>query len=192
MISKNNRAPLLCYFKLVHHFVVICKFKLGLQSGKAQIGAKFALTSVTLTHCLRDKIGTILQTTLSNTISLMKILIKISQKFVPKGPIINTPALVQIMAWHRPGDKSLSGPMLGKSWRIYASLGLNELTFDIWPWPFGWTSLLSMVMVISWWYDKKLSRWRPQPIWVLRAPAKSGIFTFHCGILWFYWTCTSM
>ena len=40
--------------------------------------------------------------------------IKISLKFVPKGPINNIPALVQIMAWHRPGD-------------IYASLGLNEL-----------------------------------------------------------------
>ena len=38
----------------------------------------------------------------------------------------------------------------------------------------------------------RFSRWRPQPIWVLRAPGKSGIFTFHCGILWFYWTCTSM
>ena len=36
------------------------------------------------------------------------ILIKISLKFVPKGPINNIPALVQIMAWHRPGDKPLS------------------------------------------------------------------------------------
>ena len=32
--------------------------------------------------------------------------------FVPKGPINNIPALVQIMAWHRPGDKSLSEPMM--------------------------------------------------------------------------------
>ena len=42
----------------------------------------------------------------------VRILIKISQKFVPKGPINNIPALVQIMAWRRPGDKPLSGPML--------------------------------------------------------------------------------
>ena len=34
--------------------------------------------------------------------------IKISLKFVPKGPINNIPALVQIMAWRRPGDKPLS------------------------------------------------------------------------------------
>ena len=31
--------------------------------------------------------------------------IKLSLKFVPKGPIPNIPALVQTMAWRRPGDK---------------------------------------------------------------------------------------
>ena len=36
------------------------------------------------------------------------ILLQISLKFVPKGPINNIPALVQIMAWRRPGDKPLS------------------------------------------------------------------------------------
>ena len=38
--------------------------------------------------------------------------IKISLKFVPEGPINNISALVQIMAWRRPGDKPLSGPMM--------------------------------------------------------------------------------
>ena len=38
--------------------------------------------------------------------------IKIAMKFVPKGPNNNIPALVQIMAWHRPGDKPLSEPMV--------------------------------------------------------------------------------
>ena len=38
--------------------------------------------------------------------------IKISLKFVPKGAINNIPALVQIMAWRRQGDKPLSGPMM--------------------------------------------------------------------------------
>ena len=42
--------------------------------------------------------------------------IKISLKFVPKRPINNIPAMVQIMAWRRPVYR-----------RIYASLGLNEL-----------------------------------------------------------------
>ena len=40
------------------------------------------------------------------------ILIKISMKFVPKGPINNIPALVKIMAWRHPGDKPLSEPMM--------------------------------------------------------------------------------
>ena len=38
--------------------------------------------------------------------------IKISLNFVPRGPINNIPALVQIMAWRRPGDKPLSEPMM--------------------------------------------------------------------------------
>ena len=37
---------------------------------------------------------------------------KISLKFVPKGPINSIPALVQITAWRRPGDKPLSEAML--------------------------------------------------------------------------------
>ena len=40
------------------------------------------------------------------------ILLKISLKFVPKGPINNIPALVQIMAWRRLGDKPLSEAMM--------------------------------------------------------------------------------
>ena len=40
------------------------------------------------------------------------ILLKIPLKFVRKGPINNIPALVQIMAWRRPGDKPFSEPML--------------------------------------------------------------------------------
>ena len=42
----------------------------------------------------------------------VRISINISLKFVPKGLINNIPALVQIMAWRRPGDKPLSEPMM--------------------------------------------------------------------------------
>ena len=55
----------------------------------------------------------------------VSIAVKISMKFVPKGPINNIPALVQIMAWRR----------LNQLWlvyrRIYASLGLNGLTLQL-------------------------------------------------------------
>ena len=42
----------------------------------------------------------------------VRISLAISLKFVPRGPIIYIPALVQIMAWRRPGDKPLSEPMM--------------------------------------------------------------------------------
>ena len=84
-----------------------------------------------LTHWGWDKMAAILQTTLSNAFCLnenVRILIKISLKFVPKGPIDNTPALVQIMAWRRPGDKPLSEAMMVRLLtHIYASFSLNEL-----------------------------------------------------------------
>ena len=40
------------------------------------------------------------------------ILIRISPKFVPTGPIDNKPALVQVMAWHQTGGKPLPETML--------------------------------------------------------------------------------
>ena len=46
---------------------------------------------------------------------------------VPEVRSNNIPALVQIMAWRRRGDKPLSEPMMLVYRRIYASLGLNEL-----------------------------------------------------------------
>ena len=49
-------------------------------------------------------------------------------QFVPHVQIDKIPVLVQIMAWRRPGDKPLSEPVMVNFWRIYASLGLNELS----------------------------------------------------------------
>ena len=40
------------------------------------------------------------------------VLMKFLLKYVRKGPIDNKPALVQIMAWRRSGDKPLSEPMM--------------------------------------------------------------------------------
>ena len=57
----------------------------------------------------------------------IRISIKISIKFVPKGPINKIPALFQTMAWRRPGDKPLSEPMLPQFTDAYAALGGDEL-----------------------------------------------------------------
>ena len=64
-----------------------------------------------------------------------KITIRISLKFVPRIPIDNKPALVQVMAWRRRGDKTITwtnpDPV---HWRIYAALG-GELNLR---WIYGW------------------------------------------------------
>ena len=59
----------------------------------------------------------------------VSISIKISLKFVPKGQINNIPAMVQIVA-----DQATSHYLNQwwlVYWRIYASLGLNELKMDV-------------------------------------------------------------
>ena len=40
-----------------------------------------------------------------------RILIRIALKFVPRSPIDNKPALIQVTAWHRKGDKPFPEPM---------------------------------------------------------------------------------
>ena len=70
---------------------------------------------ITLTHWGRDKMDAISQTPFSSAFFFNEniwISIKISLKFVPKSPINNIPALVQIIAWCRPGDKPLSEAMM--------------------------------------------------------------------------------
>ena len=53
-------------------------------------------------HFADDPFKRILRIFLNET---LRISIKISLNFVPKGPINDIPALVQIMAWRRWGDK---------------------------------------------------------------------------------------
>ena len=61
----------------------------------------------------------------------VRILIQISLKFVPKRPINNILALIQIMAGYRPDDKPLSQPLMVRlPMHIYMHLhGLNQLIF---------------------------------------------------------------
>ena len=76
------------------------------------VGAYREYRNVMLTHWGREKMAAISQPTLSAFSWTVGIPIKWSLKFVPKCSINNIPALVQIMAWHRPGDKPLSEPMM--------------------------------------------------------------------------------
>ena len=56
----------------------------------------------------------------------VQIWIKIPLKFVPKGPINTIPALVQVMAWRRPGHYQ----WWLVYWHIYVSLGPNEMMYE--------------------------------------------------------------
>ena len=51
------------------------------------------------------------------------ILIRISLKFVPKGPIDNKSALVQVITCRQTGDKPFPEPMLTQFTYIYTALG---------------------------------------------------------------------
>ena len=84
-----------------------------------------------LTPWVWDKMATIFKCIFFN--ENLWISLKISLKFVPKVQINNIPALVQIIAWCRPGDKPLSGPMMvSLLMHIYVSVSLNELMALIW------------------------------------------------------------
>ena len=48
-----------------------------------------------------------------------RILIQISLKFAPRSPVDNKPALVQVMAWRRTGDKPLPEPMITQFTNAY-------------------------------------------------------------------------
>ena len=68
-----------------------------------------------LSHLPLDKMAAILADNIFEWIFWNengRIPIQISLNFVSESPIDNNPSLVQIMAWHRTGDKPLSEPML--------------------------------------------------------------------------------
>ena len=87
------------------------------------------------------------------------ILIKISLKYIPRGPFSNKPALVQIMAWRRWGDKALSEPMMALFTDAYmhhsAPMSYRK------PWPDTCDLMLHVVIMPgnSIFYYKKSSRW---------------------------------
>ena len=94
-----------------------------------------------------NKMDAVFQTTFSNAFSW----IKISLKIVPKGPINNIPTLVQIMAWHKPGDKPLSEPMVVSFLRhicITRSQWVNARSQGIITHWHNWTSITHMIFHI--------------------------------------------
>ena len=78
--------------------------------------------------------------------------IEISLKFVPKGPIKNIPALVQILAWRRPGNKPLFEPMMVSSLtHICLTRPQWVKTLAIWFLRTGALQPLWFNVVMLWW-----------------------------------------
>ena len=90
------------------------------------------LHSVWLTHLPLDKMAAILADDIFKRIFLnenVSILVQISLKFVPKGPIDNKSALVQVMAWRRQATSHyLSQWWTSSPTHIYGTRG-NELNY---------------------------------------------------------------
>ena len=93
--------------------IYYCRVPLSCTKGPlfiVMIGISFLLT-----HRGLEEMDNVSQTTLFKHIFFndnVWISINISLKFVPKVPSNNIPALLPIMAWHRPDDKPLSEPMM--------------------------------------------------------------------------------
>ena len=96
--------------------------------GVARSTVKTGIPIYRLTHWGQDKMAATFQTKFSNPFSWMKIFelrFRFSLKFVPEGSINNISALVQIMAWRRPGDKLLSEPVMDS---LLTHIWVNEHT----------------------------------------------------------------
>ena len=78
--------------------------------------------------------------------------VNISVKFIPKGPINNIQALVQIMAWRRPGDKPLSEPMIDSLLTHKCVTRLQWVNAECAKWYMSqWhESIISEVAAIKW------------------------------------------
>ena len=91
--------------------------------------------------------------------------IKISLKFVPKSPIDNIPALFQIKAWCRPGDKPLSEAMMASLLThicVARPQWVKSLAPERFKWNF-WEVIFKLILVIDGWYISC----EIEPRWVL-------------------------
>ena len=129
MTFKNNRAPLLCYFKLCASFRSHWWIQTGVTVRKRPIWVK-----IDDSFLLCDL--EIWRMTLKNNRAPLLSIIKLYASFHHHMWIQTGVTVPKRLNW------------------VVTSV---TLTFDFWPWPFAWTSLLSLVitpenfMMIGWW-----------------------------------------
>ena len=127
----------------------------------------------------------------------VRISIKISLQFVPKGPINNNPALVQIMAWRRSGDKPLSKPMMlsllthicvtRPQWVNFVST-FCEINIRWTPWKSAYNGMSTVVQVMAWCHHLSLyiaSPWcHPSFLWCHDMKRLSALTHWPLGTLY--------
>ena len=126
-VNLDSIRTFLCYsVKHAQHSDFINEFlragNVSIPGSKQQFSSRFGSCSMPIRYVMFNTLrprqnGRHFADDISKCIFLNEnawILIKDSLKFVPKGSINNSAALVQIMAWRRPGDKPLSKPKLVK------------------------------------------------------------------------------
>ena len=129
MTLKSNRAPLLCYFKLCAAFCSHWWIQTGVTVRKRPIWVKIRRF---LEPCDLE----IWRMTLKNNRAPLLSIIKLYTSFHHHMWIQTGVTVRKQLSW------------------LVTSV---TLTFDLWPWPFAWTSLLSLVitpenfMMIRWW-----------------------------------------
>ena len=92
-----------------NHVKKLCFHENAFENDVCKMWAILFWLQCVLTHWGRDKMALFKWIFLNENLWIS---IEISLKFVPRGPINYIPALVQKMAWHWPGDKPLSEPMM--------------------------------------------------------------------------------
>ena len=183
MTFKNNRAPLLCYFKLCAAFHRHWWIQTGVRVRKRPIWVKFRRF---LESCDLEIWQMILKNNMAPFLCYFKLCAAFhSHWWIETGVRVHkTPNLGQILRFLEPCDleiwrmtfKNNRAPLLSiiklyalfhchmwiqtgvRVWkRLSWVLTFVTVTFDLWPWHFAWTSLLTMVitpenfMMIRWW-----------------------------------------
>ena len=161
-LSRWPRDPEFPYFSWPHIHWRRCRLATGLLMGSNCVLTSFVQRNAY--HCLHSACVCMLLNTLRPRQDgrhfpddIFKCIfpnenawlsIKISLKFVPKGPINNIPSLDQIMAWRHQVDKPLSEPMM--VWFLthicttqwVDMMGMCKYRFGVW----------SFCLNIQWWW----------------------------------------
>ena len=169
----------------VHHFVAIDEFKLELQSGNAQFGSNSTIFRAVwpwnLTDDLDKTIGQLFNATSSfvhHFLAIVEFKLELQSGNAQSGSNSRFLEPCDLEIW-RMTLKNNRAPLLNNI-KLYTSfyhhMGIQTgvtvrkrlswvvtsvtLTFDLWPWPFAWTLLWSLVktpenfMMIRWWEHK--------------------------------------